>query len=587
MKLFSEHNQEFHKILDLAMSDELLIFVGAGCSIEAGLPDWKRLVSRYINLALLIQSEMELTPGTADPRKVIPQELLENFGHPGHIAVIADAIVGPHRRNEILSLALYPEAQQPKPGPTAKEIANLYRARLEAGLSATYIVTTNYDPLLEIALEKYLTADSPETTVPPIGFGLSAVFSGISSPDDSSSDEESPIDALMRCFAQQGKKHEPKVFHLHGSVDFRKDSDSVEPVLLTEQDYAKSQHLAQLALSELLVDKNCLMIGLSLEDNDVLTALYSKLQTKENKQAIPPKGSRFVVAFNDLRMSNAAPSGESDSGTRPDGEYASKQVSRLESQRLQMLDVVPLKHLKNFAQIPQVIHEMGLAVDLGQKEDAPRMASTYWKSKRSYDSRLAQWKKDFAAHYALGGAKDGARSKFAEKQKHISETVQHALDGILEEQIELTSVSDELAIHVWARQYDGSELEMFLWGGNEYARVVPNSLSRPIEHSQFDIPIRQAFEGVASRRLLPASGHSRWSQIMAVPVISSMSKVTHPYGRLLLGVVTLSTNLPPDESDLSDCLEERVALVGEIEKKLCELGNTLLVDELRKKKRST
>lgn len=587
MKLFSEHNQEFHKILDLAMSDELLIFVGAGCSIEAGLPDWKRLVSRYINLALLIQSEMELTPGRADPRKVIPQELLENFGQPGHIAVIADAIVGPHRRNEILSLALYPEAQQPKPGPTAKEIANLYRARLEAKSAATYIVTTNYDPLLEIALEKYLTAHAPQTTVPPVGFGLKDVFPGISSSEDASSEEESPIDALMRCFAQKGKKHEPKVFHLHGSVDFRKDIDSVEPVLLTEQDYAKSQHLAQLALSELLVGKNCLMIGLSLEDNDVLTALYSKLQTRDNKQAVPPKGSRFVVAFNDLGMSHATPRDDSDAGTMRDGEYASKQVSRLESQRLQMLDVVPLKHLKNFAQIPQVIHEMGLAVDLGKKEKAPQTASTYWKSKQTYDNRLSLWKKDFAAHYALSGAKGTTRRKFAEKQKHISETIQGTLDAILEEKIELTSISDELAIHVWARQYEGSELEMFLWGGNEYARVVPNSLSRPIEHSQFDIPIRQAFEGVASRRLLPASEHSRWSQIMAVPVISSMSKVKHPYGRLLLGVVTLSTNLPPDESDLTDCLEERVALVGEIEKRLCELGNSLLVDELPRKKRST
>jgi SIR2-like domain len=572
MKLFSEHNQEFHKVLDLAMSDELLIFVGAGCSIEAGLPDWKRLVSRYINLALLIQSEMELTAEPADPRKIIPQELLENFGLPGHIAVIADAIVGMHRRNEILSLALYPDAQEPEPGPTAQEIANLYRARFSAGLKETYIVTTNYDPLLEIALEQYFTDLLPGKVGTPKGFGLNEVF-----PEDLA-EEETPTEALERCFAQDGEKHDPKVFHLHGSVDFRDRSESIEPVLLTEQDYAKSQHLAQLALSTLLVDRNCLMVGLSLEDNDVLTALYSKLKTKENTQTVlPPKGSRFVVAFNGLKQA----------GAKPEDEPASKQVSRLEAQRLQMLDVAPLKHLKNFAQIPQVIHEMSVAVDLGHRSTRKGgvTSAAYWKSKKNYDNRLNLWKEDFAAHYALEGKRGPERTKFARMQKRISETIQYALDGILEELIELTSVSDELAIHAWARRHTGKALEMFLWGGNEYARGVPNSLSRNIEHSEFDIPIRQAFEGVASRRLLPASEYSRWSQIMAVPVISSMSEVKHSYGRLLLGVMTLSTNLPPDESDLSDCLEERGTLVGDIEQRLCELGCTLIVDELQSSRR--
>jgi NAD-dependent SIR2 family protein deacetylase len=582
MKLFSEHNQEFHKILDLAMSDELLIFVGAGCSIEAGLPDWKRLVSRYINLALLIQSEMELTPDAADPRKVIPQELLENFGQPGHIAVIADAIVGQHRRNEILSLALYPEAQQPKPGPTAKEIANLYRARRDAKLKATHIVTTNYDPLLELALEKYYTAHASDA-ITPKGFGLSDVFPGSTTSDRQSPEDEAPLDALMRCFESRGDKHQPKVFHLHGSVDFRKNSESIEPVLLTEQDYAKSQHLAQLALSELLVGKNCLMVGLSLEDNDVLTALYSKLQTTHNSQAAPPKGSRYVVAFNDLRVTKATIEPDESTDKWLDEEYAGKQITHLESQRLQLLDVSPLKHLKNFAQIPQVIHEMGLAVDLGQTRQKLKTASAYWKSKQTYDDRLKLWKEKFAIRYALSGKRGAERKRFERMQRQVSGVIQRTLDNILEEQIELTAVSDELAMHVWARHYDSEELEMFLWGGNEYARVVPNSLSRKVEHSEFDIPIRQAFEGVASRTLLPASKHSRWSQIMAVPVISSMSKARHPYGRLLLGVVTLSTNLPPGESDLTDCLEERQTLVGEIEKRLCELGTTLLVDELQNK----
>lgn len=584
MQLFSRHNQEFHKIVDLAMSDDLLIFVGAGCSIEAGLPDWKRLISRYINLALLIQSEIELTTESRNRRNAIPHEFLENFASPGHIAVIADAIVGAHRRHEILSLALYPEPQPPKPGPTAKEIAKLYRERFKAGLK-TRIVTTNYDPLLEIALEKYVCEVLPRQMGPVSGFGLDDA----SLDDDSDkSIEEAIEEAIEEGFAQTEKKHEPKVFHLHGAVDFRNRDGGITPILLTEADYAKSQHLAQMLLEGMLKDSNCLMVGLSLEDNDVLTALYSAMarqakeeeeEEKEGDALQPLKGSRYVLAFNEVSYEGADPD---------DDEPMIKQLKQLEAQRLQMLGVRPMKHLKNFAQIPQVIHEMGVAVDLLREKAARRkkkpekQSSLYWESKSKYGERLDAWQKAFKGHYELDADTKLGQGKFAELQRNVSQELQLTLEEIMMNSIELTSIADELAIHIWARSYLHDRLELFLWAGNEYAqqRSVPSSLSRRVERSVYDIPLRQAFEGVSSRRLLPASKHSRWAQVMGVPIISKTTGAKHRYGRLLVGVVTLSTNLPPEESDLSDSLEERSDLVGQIEEGLEAVGQELLINRL-------
>lgn len=582
MKLFSEHNQEFRHVLELATKDELVIFVGAGCSIEAGLPDWNRLVSRYINLALLMQSGIEVLDERRDSvQDVIPHQLLEEFGSPPRLAIIADAIVGP-RRQEILNLALYPDLIHPKCGPTAKEIAKLYRERLKAGLK-TYLVTTNYDPLLEVALDQYVQGCVPGVHIGAAeGFGMDRIFLSkrTRSKPQELSDRELRGEVIKQFgWASRGgtddQTHIPKVFHLHGGIDFR-DHTGLDPVVLTERDFADHQWFAQLVLSLLLKKRPCLLVGLSLEDNDVISALYAEMGAfdKLSPDELPtPQVPRYVLAFNEMRGLKAA----------VENDPRVKHVRSLESQRQQLLGVTPIKNLKNFAQIPQVLHEMGVATrESHRRKD--KSSSAYWTSSSAYGKRLDRWKADFNRKYNPMEETVREANKFIKGQQLVSDAAECALEEILRDLVGATVVSDELAIHAWVRSSDSDAFEMFLWCGNEYARRRGMSfgLSRVITHSEFNLALRQAFEGVSSRGFRPAADQSRWAQVMAVPIISpTHQRPRHSYGRLLMGVVTLSTTLPPDESDLTDYIADRKSLLGEIEDRLEKLGRKLFVEDLK------
>lgn len=597
MKLLSEHNQEFRKLLDLAIEDELVIFAGAGCSIEAGLPNWRGLVSRYINLALLMQSGIEVDPERPKlSQDIIPQKLLERFGDPPHLAIIADEIVGAYRRHEVLNLALYPDRQEPTPGPTAKEIAKLYRARLQAGRK-TYIVTTNYDPLLEVALNEYVRDRLPNIG-DAHGFGLKALFQSEtpvgedSAKDDSGDGEPAGVtmtrttelaEELERRFhpgnAATTDAHIPTVFHLHGAIDFREGEEGIRPIVLTEKDYASYEYAAQLALAPLL-KKPCLMIGLGLQDHDVVNALYYEMEENESDGSAEETSSgeqsaripRYVIALDEMKRVDEG------AETNP----VAEQVRRLESQRLQLLGLTPLKHLKSYSQIPQVIHEMGVATTLANEHDRSDCVA-YWNSQsESYGKRLSRWKEDFTARYLPIDETDEQREKFVSEQQRVSDEIDNALREILEEHVGATVVSDELAIHLWARSNDEDSYEVFLWCGNEYARRrgVPLGLNRGIEESKFNLALRQMFRGVSTRGFWPAEARSRWAQVMAVPIISLTRDARHKYGRLLLGVATLSTNLPPELSDLSEHIDERKDLLNKIEDRLFSLGCKLLVEDV-------
>jgi SIR2-like domain len=548
MKLMGEENPEFGKLLELGMTERLVIFVGAGPSIEAGLPNWDELALRYVKEALKGDD--------------VPSDLSQRFVNPRHLAVIADATVGEFKRFSILTSALYPDRTPPQPGPTAKEIAKLYRARLEAGLK-TYIVTTNFDPLLEMALDLHIHSRMPEQVGTARSFGLFDAFPGYSEGD--SLDPGSG--GLFKLFDAENGLHHPTVLHLHGGVDLREQGHPKEiaPIILTERDYAMHEYAAQLALLELLDGLDCMMIGLSLQDNDVLSALYTMMKGKETMVVPqPPRGSRYFVAFNEIVHFRKDDSGDQEQNTEA--------FRRLELQRLQRAGVTPLNQLKSFAQIPQVLHEMALAVELANAGQNEGLSSTeYTQSASHYERRLTLWKEDFDKRYVKPSISDQA-------QRWASGKCGVALDAI-SLMMGSTDIADEAAIHIWARsRIEG--LWMLPFFCNEFARrgEIPRSLDRRVRHLTHDIALRQAFEGVPTRGFRPAAEHSRWRQIMGVPIVSPTVDAEHPYGRLLVGVVTLSTNLTERDSDLSRCFKDDRALPGLVEARLQELGVNLLVN---------
>jgi hypothetical protein len=548
MELMGRTNPEFKELLELGMSERLAIFVGAGPSIEAGLPNWDGLALRYVEEALKDDD--------------VPPDLSTRFVDPRHLAVIADARVGEFKRFSTLTTALYQDRMPPQPGPTAKEIAKLYRARLEAGLT-TFLATTNFDPLLEMALDLHVRDRMPDQVGDARSLGLEDAY-----PDYS--DDEPGARApgeLFELLESGAEIHRPAVLHLHGGVDLRKRGHphQIAPIILTERDYAMHGSLAQRALLELLQGLDCMLVGLSLKDNDVLSALYTMMKGKQEMEVPePPQGSRYIVALNEIiRLRKDDPEDHSAN---------IEAIHGLEMQRLQKAGVQPLNQLKSFAQIPQVLHEMGVAVELAAGTGNGKLSSDpYYESADHYQDRMALWKSDFERQYA-------ASSDFDRAQRRAGRICSKALEDILKS-MGARDIEDQAAIHVWARSQT-HKLMMLPWFCNEFARRggIPESLERQVEHLEFDIALRQAFEGVSSRGFRSAAEHSRWKQIMAVPIISSTTGAKHRYRRLMVGVVTLSTNLVKEDSSLSQHFKDDHAVLERCERRLRQLGVELLID---------
>ncbi|HEY4277465.1 MAG TPA: SIR2 family protein [Conexibacter sp.] len=215
----------------LASTQKLTFVVGAGASMEAGLPSWGRLVR-----ALL---ESAAPPSLGERDRVA---WLDAAAEPGLLgmAATARALAGSDREFvKRVEHHLY-RGQGPEhfdPGPLAREIAAWKRDDPEIQLA-----TFNYDSLLEQALHD---------------IGLSA---------EAREDNESEPDGIAA------------VRHLHGLLTGRPEDDAV---VLTEGDYARwptgswQDDFMHDALQGV-----CVFLGLSFTDQNLLRWIYGSARTE-------------------------------------------------------------------------------------------------------------------------------------------------------------------------------------------------------------------------------------------------------------------------------------------------------------------
>jgi SIR2-like protein len=214
---------------------DLTLLVGAGASMEAGLPSWPRLVE------LLLESVAEQLPGLgADERKAWAEGTIARDDLLGAGAVVA--VMAGDPVPELVYRRLY-GGQGPAafaPGPIAGQVAALkalWGERLE-------ILTTNYDDLLEEALiaagtapsnvRSYVLNREPGTRAP----GTIAVT------------------------------------HLHGLAGR---SGPAKGIVLTEEDYHRMQRgtsWQEQLVTARLQESTCLFVGMSLADPNLIRYLY-------------------------------------------------------------------------------------------------------------------------------------------------------------------------------------------------------------------------------------------------------------------------------------------------------------------------
>lgn len=213
----------------------LTVLVGAGASMEAGLPSWEALVNRLLRRAARERALIDVD----DPRAVGRWEAeAARDGYLGAAAIV-DALAGTQRDRWIAD-ELFAPASGPHsffPGSISRQIARL-RAVYGRDLQ---LMTLNYDDLLEQALR--------DEGAEPVALATA--------------DHRAPTDTV-------------RVFHLHGYLG--RDGRDRGRLVLSEADYQRMQlggawqeDLVRNALRESTV----LFVGTSLIDPNLLRYLHA------------------------------------------------------------------------------------------------------------------------------------------------------------------------------------------------------------------------------------------------------------------------------------------------------------------------
>jgi hypothetical protein len=224
--LVAQPGNDPHPIIEqLASAGRLTFLVGAGASMEAGLPSWGRLVRAVLeSLAPAALSDSDRTAW------------LDAAAEPGLLGMAATARALAGSDKEFIKRVehhLY-DGRGPEhfdPGPLAREIAAWKR-----NYPDVQIATVNYDELLERALQD----------------------AGVSAEAREDNDPERERVAAVR--------------HLHGRLTGNPASDAV---ILTERDYATwPQGSWQDAFMRSALEGVCVFLGLSFTDQNLLRWIY-------------------------------------------------------------------------------------------------------------------------------------------------------------------------------------------------------------------------------------------------------------------------------------------------------------------------
>ncbi len=220
------------------LSRSLVIVVGAGASMEVGLPSWTELVDEIA--AAFVPASMQ------ESLKVLTNENVQRRG------LMTVALAGEDAsgvgEEEMVRHALYRGGRQPRPGPLVNAITRL----VQVVKQPTRIITTNYDTLLEEALSR-------RTGQPVRSYSL----------DGNDHKPERSYKAWAK-LTDTARFH--SVLHVHGRVASPSTKLTYGPIILTEADYLTNGRRVVDALAAEIQDSLTIFVGLSMTDINLLGA---------------------------------------------------------------------------------------------------------------------------------------------------------------------------------------------------------------------------------------------------------------------------------------------------------------------------
>lgn len=345
------HHKATHKLIQqIAEQESLVIYAGAGVSIDRTGMSWRELMSR------LMEDRVR--------NPVTRQSIMEIFTPQQAASIVRQMYSGERQANltvdmvEKLRQLLYLSEESWQRGGLLTAIVNLAATFHDRG-KRVRLVTTNYDNFLgeEVELLNVARKLSGESEIKwePVVVDYGAA-----------GDRAALAAEKARCLDDDV----PAIIHLHGYVPQTGDVEG-SSVILSEKDYFHSQELSTGILAELFSEYAVLVVGASLTDPPLLSALARTMSRGRSRP-------RFAVM---PLQAIEHPQILSESGT---GHRIVQQYTRRSRQRMSQFNLRGT-FPDFYGQVPQLLTEVRIAMA------RPSPTGSYVSSPDRYGLRLTKW----------------------------------------------------------------------------------------------------------------------------------------------------------------------------------------------------
>lgn len=493
----------------------LTLLVGAGLSMNSGLPSWSELVNR---LAMSVQDkELARLVCTNETDQIRKAEIALTLAH---------SLNKNAHTHELIRDALFRPNALVVPGPLAESLARLIAVRK----APARIITTNFDRLLEQALEEVIHE-------PVESFGLAQKDSWL----------QACADGVV------------SVLHVHGMVTqaVGNPEDTVRhPLVLTQSQFLTYGTTVRDLIADALAGAVGLFVGVSLTDPNVIAPLYQSAGSVPG-YTVPDSamGRKDLHRYSLSVMTPVA--GATDDLQQASYVTASAQfIDR-------KLNVKPII-LKSFGQVNQVVADLALALRYpDQYKSRPSSGLPSLRYGNRYKTAISTcygWLGLDRAPFVPVGAvsaeiTERLRSALSPIRTYLRRVAKgHGL-GVIDGEIE------NFQLCLWLRRLDavsrGATYSLELIGSSTFQNREPWAMRREVPISS-DSPYAAAqavFDGLPITTNLDGGKNSGlWRGVVAVPLtVGGFAADGEVAGQLLdqltIGALTLDSTHFVDGSD--------------------------------------
>jgi hypothetical protein len=487
---------EVHQIIQrIASQKSVVIYAGAGVSIDRTGVSWRELVNRLLEDHVPDRATRRAIMETYTPLEAasIACQMYSDM----HGAAWMRKVI-----NKLRTL-LYSEKTWQR-GNLVTTIVELAAVFAERGINVQ-IVTTNYDSFLEGELQ-ILNLARVGMAKPEIFFESVLVHHGKGPHADPESEKLKYL------------RPTEVILHLHGYVP--EDNSGEAPVILSEVDTIDSQTLTSAILSDLFQHNAVIMVGASLIDPPLLSALARSIRTADEKI----RKQRLRVAILPLQGIDFSRvlRGDAQQDKRAIEDYERK--AKIRMKQFDVTATFP----DFYSQVPQLLREVQVCLD--QCLTGP----PYENSPARYIARLDRWWQGWYEKRvaSLSDCQTADHERLRAELAKIRATLEVEADEIMK-------------IEVWLRWDPKQARKLTLWASSTGTWTDFASMRNAEIQADSKYASVRAF-CLGRPEIYATEGESnRWRTHLCVPV-----RIHNGAGDLLVGVISLASmrQLDADQS---------------------------------------